>query len=506
MDADFNPDTDLSPSSFMYYTCTCIGVIHFRCNFNCIILETYRSYNKLKKQIQERIDKKKENKDEKRDQIRNENQNDGKSPKTDQIRNENQNDGKSPKTDQIRNENQNDGKSPKTDQIRNENQNDEKSPKTDQIRNKNQNDGKSPISAVGKTEKKIKKDSPQDTGNVDDDSVGNESEVWGRQFDRKNVKEKRSTSSETEGKKSNQYLQKLSSKLFDVSKQIGDVKPSYRRSKPLIIPKETCNASKQKSDIYDYSCDDKNSEYIIKNKLFEKAVSLTRKKSALTDTDTEEVILPDKFIVKSKPKSSQGDYQNNFEAGKLDKNYMSTDRNWDEIDHMAPFADESDKSDVQKEAIYDNIQTAESYKKQDSSPVDIYSKNKNVQEVDIEEPMEIDDDSYNKPSKRRIRKPIIRTKSLAGNVDNDDVVVKETGDKTLESKYDFSGEDDVPVIPKHGKRKAEKSQEGQSKKRKVKVIEDRDLVRITIFSWYLMFLLNKSSKELSDLLTIKKAV
>jgi hypothetical protein len=52
--------------------------------------------------------------------------------------------------------------------------------------------------------------------------VGNESEVWGRQFDRKNVKEKRSTSSETEGKKSNQYLQKLSSKLFDVSKQIGD--------------------------------------------------------------------------------------------------------------------------------------------------------------------------------------------------------------------------------------------------------------------------------------------
>jgi hypothetical protein len=73
------------------------------------------------------------------------------------------------------------------------------------------------------------------------------------------------------------------------------------------------------------------------------------------------------------------------------------------------------------------------------------SENKNVQEVDIEEPMEIDDDSYNKPSKRRIRKPIIRTKSLSENVDNDDVVVKETGDKTLESKYDFSGEDDVPV-------------------------------------------------------------
>ena len=492
----------------MYYTCTCtcIGVIHFRCNFNCIILETYRSYNKLKKQIQERIDKKKEFKDEKRDQIRNENQNDEKSHKTDQIRNENQNDEKSHKTDQIRNENQNDEKSPKTDQIRNENKNDEKSPKTDQTRNKNQNDEKSQISAVGKTEKKNKKDSPQDTDNVDDDSVGNESEVWGRQFDRKNVKEKRSTSSETEGKKSNQYLQKLSSKLFDVSKQIGDVKPSYRRSKPLIIPKETCNASKQKSDIYDYSCDDKNSEFKIKNKLFEKAVSLTRKKSALTDTDTEEVILPNKFIVKSKPKSSQGDYQNSFEAGKLDKDYMSTDRNWDEIDHMAPFADESHKSDVQKEAIYDNIQTAKSYKKQDSSPVDIYSKNKNVQEVDIEEPMEIDDDSYNKPSKRRIRKPIIRTKSLSENVDNDDVVVKETGDKTLESKYDFSGEDDVPVIPKHGKRKAEKSQEGQSKKRKVKVIEDRDLVRIKSFNQYLIFLLNKSSKELFDLLTIKKIV
>jgi hypothetical protein len=105
----------------------------------------------------------------------------------------------SPKTDQIRNENQNDEKSPKTDQIRNENKNDEKSPKTDQTRNKNQNDEKSQISAVGKTEKKNKKDSPQDTDNVDDDSVGNESEVWGRQFDRKNVKEKRSTSSETEG-------------------------------------------------------------------------------------------------------------------------------------------------------------------------------------------------------------------------------------------------------------------------------------------------------------------
>jgi hypothetical protein len=73
--------------------------------------------------------------------------------------------------------------------------------------------------------------------------------------------------------------------------------------------------------------------------------------------------------------------------------------------------------------------SAKSYKKQDSSPVDIYSKNKNVQEVDIEEPMEIDDDSYNKPSKRRIRKPIIRTKSLSENVDNDDVVVKETGEQ-----------------------------------------------------------------------------
>jgi len=420
----------------MYNTCTCISVIHFSCNFNCIILETYRSYNKLKKQIQERIDKKKESKDE----------------------------------------------------------------KTDQIRNENQNDEKSPIAAVGKAEKKIKNDSPQDTGNADDDSVGNESEVWGRQFDRKNVKEKSSASSETEGKKSNQYLQKLSSKLFDVSKQIGDVKPSYRRSKPLIIPKETCNVSKQKSDIYDYSSDDKNSEFKIKNKLFEKAVSLTSKKYALTDADTEEVILPNKFIVKSKPKSSQGDYQNNFEVGELDKNDLSTDRNWDEIDHMAPFADESHKTDVLQEAIYDNIQTAKSYKKKDSSPVDIHS-NKNVQEVDIEEPMEIDDDSY-QPSKRRIRKPIIRTKSLATNVDNDDVV-KETGDKTLESKYDFSGEDDVPILPKHGKRKAEKSPGGQSKKRKIKVIENKDLVRIKIFNQY-KFLLSKSSKELFDLLTIKK--
>lgn len=423
--------------SHMYITCASINVLHFRCNFNCIILETYRSYNKLKKQIQERIDKKKESKDE----------------------------------------------------------------KTDQIRNENQNDEKSPISAVGKMEKKIKKDSPQDTGNVDDDSVGNESEVWGRQFDRKNVKEKCSTSSETEGKKSNPYLQKLSSKLFNISKQIGDVNPSYRRSKPLIIPKETCNnASKQKSDIYDYSCDDKNSEFKIKNKLFEKAVSLTSKKSTLTDTDTEEVILPNKFTVKSKPKSSQGDYKNNFEAGKLDKNDLSTDRNWDEIDHMAPFADESHKTDVPKEAIYDNMQTAKTYKKQDSSPVDIQS-NKNVLEVDIEEPMDIDDDSY-KPSKRRIRKPIIRTKSIATNVDNDDVV-KETGDKTLESKYDFSGEDDVPILPKHGKRKAEKSLEGQSKKRKMKVVENKDLVRIKIFSQD-KFLLRKSSKELFDLLIVKK--
>lgn len=411
----------------MQNTCTCINVIHICCHFDCIILETYRSYNKLKKQIQERIDKKKERKDE----------------------------------------------------------------KTDQISSENQNDEKSPVAAVDKTEKKTKKDSPQDSGNADDDYVGNESEVWGRQFDRKNITEKSSTSSETEGKKSNQYLQKLSSKLFDISKQIGDVKPSYRHSKPHIVHKESGNVSKQKSDIYDYS------EFKIKNKLFEKAVSLTSKKSPLTDTDTEEVILPDKFIVKSKPKSSQCDYQSNFEAGKLDKNDLSTmDRNWDEIDHMAPFADESHKSEVQKEVIYDNIKIDKSYKKQDSGHVDIYS-NKNVQEVDIEEPMDIDNDSY-KPSKHRIRKPDIRTKSLARNVDNDDVIVEEMGDKTLESKYDFVGEDDVPILPKHGKRKAEKSPGGQSKKRKIKVIESSDLVRIKIFRQY------KSSNELFDLLKIKK--
>lgn len=332
--------------------------------------------------------------------------------------------------------------------------------------------------------------SPTDRSQAEELTSPDDIPVWGRQLDRKKGGKEHESKSDSGGKNSCNYLQKLSSKLFDVSKKIGNTKPAFRRSAPLVANKINSSSNVQedgvKSDIYDYSNTTEN--FKIKNELFEKAASLAIKKQVPVEDDPEKVILPDKFKVRQKPKlpifsksPCDIEYDLNHEAVSNNKRYPPND--WDEVDNLKPFADESDK-------FSSGMTTQGQPSFQSGCHTDLINHESQYeikpgrrQQKHFKDPEEAMDTSFNSESenKTKIDTEITRQRqTVKGNVSKVKKTDKEDQAESISNNevYNYHETDNVPILPKHGKRKAaEKSNEGPSKKRKIKVVENDEMVR-----------------------------
>ncbi|CAC5357583.1 RECQL4 [Mytilus coruscus] len=324
-----------------------------------------------------------------------------------------------------------------------------------------QNQNSSHHSSPGSKERKRSSDkSFEEEKQTDENSLENVPDVWSREFDKKKNEINKTTGrTDSTGKKSNQ------------------------RSEPVVVRKELRNKDdkEKKTDIYNHHITEEN--FKIKNDLFEKAASLANKKQISSDYDSEQVIIHDKFKVK--PKANLSQFSKSFcdnesnESGNTGKIEKSYDQAWDEVDHMTPFADESN--------TYSSKGFSEDPVSFDKSPKKIVSGRKfsmkNEQSSDSnfkhdhfvsdhEEPMDVDDQSYS-ANVSRVKKPVSRRtkKSIPENSENEEMNKEDTM-QISSNMFNFNETDDVPIIPKHGKRKAENSTDGPSKKRKIKLVEE----------------------------------
>ncbi|XP_052059917.1 ATP-dependent DNA helicase Q4-like [Mytilus californianus] len=148
---------------------------------------------------------------------------------------------------------------------------------------------------------------------------------------------------------------------------------------------------------------------------------------------------------------------------------------------MTPFADESNTYSS-KGFSEDPVSVDKSPKKIDSgrnfSMKNEQSSDSNFKHdhfvSDHEEPMDVDDQSYS-ANVRRVKKPVSRRtkKSIPENSENQEMNKDDTM-QISSNMFNFDETDDVPIIPKHGKRKAESSTDGPSKKRKIKLVEEEN--------------------------------
>ncbi|KAK3086777.1 hypothetical protein FSP39_023162 [Pinctada imbricata] len=180
------------------------------------------------------------------------------------------------------------------------------------------------------------KDTPGDSENEKCEKTTvseNVSEVWGKEFDKKiagdNVQQARHEQKVQD--LSSNYLQGLSCKLYQNAMKFG--KKAEKKSKPERKDNNWRRASVTDDDAQngDKKIDDGDNDgdsMRVKGSMFEKALSFTQKKNTLKRACTDEVVVTDKYNVKSKSKFSISVGPKNVTS------FSQSDNDIDEVDSL----------------------------------------------------------------------------------------------------------------------------------------------------------------------------